>query len=103
MLQKFRFFIIIFLLFLFFLPGFAKLQELRQRLSDAEDKIRKTQRENAILEDEIAQLRSNQEYLEMVAREKMGVVKKGETVLKFIQEDEAGNTAANQTAASLKQ
>lgn len=99
MLKNFRLFIIIFILFLVFLPGFAKLQELKQKLSDAEEKILKTQRENTILEDKIAQLKSNQEYLEMVAREKMGVVKKGETVLKFIQEDEAGNTTANQTAA----
>ena len=96
MLQKFRLFIIIFILFLIFLPGFAKMQELRQRLSDIEEKMQKTQRENAILEEKIVQLKGNQEYLEMVAREKMGIVKKGETVIKIIQEGEEANaTSAN--------
>jgi len=96
MLKKFRLFIIIFILFLIFLPGFAKLQELRQKFSDIEEKMQKTQQENAILEGKIAQLKNSQEYLEMVAREKMGVVKKGETVLKFVPEDAADNTTGNQ-------
>ena len=99
MLQKFRFFIIIFILFLIFLPGFAKLQELKQKFSDGEEKIRKTQRENAILEEEITQLKNSPEYLEIVAREKMGVVRKGETVLKFVPEDAPDNVTGNQTAA----
>ena len=33
----------------------------------------------------------------MVAREKMGVVKKGETVLRFVPEDTAGNVTTNQS------
>ena len=99
MLKKFRLFIIIFILFLIFLPGFAKMQELRQKLTDIEEKMEKTQRENAILEEKIVQLKGNQEYLEMVAREKMGVVKKGETVLRFVPEDAAGNVTTNQSVA----
>ena len=99
MLQKFRLFIIIFLLVLIFLPGFAKLQELRQKLSDTQLQIEKTQRRNALLEDRIARLKNNTEDLEIVAREKMGVVKKGETVLKIVPEtpanvtSETGNTS----------
>ena len=73
------------------------MQELRQRLSDIEEKMQKTQRENAILEEKIVQLKGNQEYLEMVAREKMGVVKKGETILRFVPEDAAGNVTTNQS------
>ena len=99
MLKKFRLFIILFILFLIFLPGFAKLQELRQRISDIEEKMQKTQRENAVLESKIVQLKGNQEYLEMVARAKMGVVKKGETVLKFVPEDTDGNVTGNQSIA----
>jgi len=87
MLQKFRFFIIIGMLVVIFLPGFAKLQELRVKLSDIETRIRQTQRENARLEERIAQMK-NKEYLEIVAREKMGVVKKGETVIKIIRDGE---------------
>lgn len=93
MLQKFRLFIIIFILILVFLPGFAKLQELRQKLSDTEDKLRKTQKQNFLLEEKIAQMKNNSEYLELVAREKMGIVKKGETVLKIVPE-----TAVNETS-----
>jgi len=87
MLQKFRLFIIIGILVLIFLPGFAKLQELKVKLADIEARIRRTQRDNAFLEERIAQM-DNKEYLEIVAREKMGVVKKGETVIKIIREGE---------------
>ena len=76
MLKSFRFFIIIFILVVLFFPGFAKLQELKSKLADMENEIRKTQSQNALLEEKIAKM-SNQAYLEIVAREKMGVVKKG--------------------------
>jgi cell division protein FtsB len=85
MLHKFRFFIIIFVLVGIFFPGFAKLQEFKTKLVDTENEIRRTQRQNSLLEEKIAKMQ-NQEYLEIVARDKMGVVKKGETVLKIIRE-----------------
>ena len=88
-MKTLRLFIIIFILFLIFLPGFAKVQELKARLRDAEDSFRRVQEENAGLEDRIAQMRNSTDYMEMVAREKMGVVKKGETVLKMVPTDEA--------------
>jgi cell division protein FtsB len=100
MLRSFRLFIIIFILFLIFLPGFAKMQELKSRLRDAEDRFRKVQAENAALEDKIAQMRNNTEYMEMVAREKMGVVRKGETILKIVSTEEAESPAANTTATN---
>lgn len=99
MLKKFKFFTIIIVLILLFLPGFAKLQELKQKLSDIEDEIQKTQREIVLFEKKIAQMK-NQEYLEIVAREKMGVVKKGETVIKIIQEGEEVSAAQNATPAN---
>jgi cell division protein FtsB len=105
MLKKFRLFIIIGILILLFLPGFAKLQELKQKLSDTEAEILKTQKQNAILEEKIAQMKGNQEYLENVAREKMGVVRKGETVLKIIHEDAvpAGNTTVTNATKTQSQ
>jgi cell division protein FtsB len=87
MLKKLNFFIIICVLAVLFFPGFAKFQELKQKLSDTEAKLRQTQKRNAFLEERIGQLKTNQDSLEIVAREKMGVVKKGETVLKLIRED----------------
>ncbi|MBI5873554.1 MAG: septum formation initiator family protein [Candidatus Omnitrophica bacterium] len=98
MLKNLRFFIIIFILVALFLPGFAKLQELKSKLADMEDEIRKTQSQNALLEEKIAKM-SNQAYLEIVAREKMGVVKKGETVIKIIREGEEMPVAENSTQA----
>ncbi len=105
MLQSFRFFIIIGILILLFLPGFAKLQELKGKLADTEAMIRRTQKDNALLEERIAQMK-NQEYLEIVAREKMGVVKKGETLVKIIHEGEEElpqvKKPANATKNSVK-
>jgi len=93
MLKNLRLFIIIIILFLIFLPGFAKVQELKQKFRETEEKIRKVQIENALLQEKIAQMKNSQEYVEIVAREKMGVVKKGETVMKFVPEgDEGTNT-----------
>ncbi len=97
-MKNLRLFIILVILFIVFLPGFAKLQELKAKLAETEEKIRKAQRQNVILEQRIAQLQNNTAYLEMVARDKMGIVKKGETVLKIVHEDEAG--MVNQTNAS---
>lgn len=98
-MKNFRLFIIIFILVLIFLPGFAKLQEMRQKLNDTENRIRQVQRRNAALEERIAQLQNNTQYLEMVAREKMGMVRKGETVLKIVREDEVpANMTTNSTA-----
>ena len=97
-MKTLRLFIIIFILFLIFLPGFAKVQELKSRLRDTEDRFRKVQQENAALEDRIAQMRNGTEYMEMVAREKMGVVKKGETILKIVSTDEAETSAGNASA-----
>jgi cell division protein FtsB len=96
-LKNLRLFIIVVILLIIFLPGFAKFQELKAKLAETEERIRKAQRQNAILEQRIAQLQNNTAYLEMVARDKMGIVKKGETVLKIVREDEAApqNTTQN--------
>jgi cell division protein FtsB len=96
MLKKFRLLTIIGVLFFIYLPGFSKLQELKQRLNDAESEIRRVHRENYDLEQKIVSMRTDREALEIVAREKMGVVKKGETVLKIISEP-AGQPVGNTT------
>lgn len=87
MLKNLRLLIIVVILVLIFLPGFAKVQELKTRLRDAQENIIKTQRRNAELEETIAKMQNSPEYLEIVAREKMGVVKKGETVIKIVPSD----------------
>ena len=88
MLKSLRLYIIIGILLLVFLPGFSKIQELRARLQEAQAKLEETQRHNAQLEERISRLQSDEDTMEMVARERLGVVKKGETVIKIIREGE---------------
>jgi len=67
-----------------FLPGYSKLQELRERNKDLEEKIRLLSKENQILQEEFERLRTDPSYLEKFAREKTGVVRKGEIPIKII-------------------
>jgi len=88
MLKSLRLYIIIGILLLVFLPGFSKIQELRARLREAQAKLEETQQQNALFEERITRLQSDEDTMEMVARERLGVVKKGETVIKIIREGE---------------
>ena len=67
-----------------FLPGFSKLQDLREKNRDLEDKIRRLNIENALLEEEMKKVGSDPVYQERVAREKMGIVRKGEIPIKIV-------------------
>ncbi len=69
-----------------FIPGFAKLQGLRSKNVDLEDKIRRLQVENALLQQELRRIEEDPIYQERIAREKMGVVRKGEIPIKIIPE-----------------
>lgn len=90
MLSKLRkafwlFGITIFLLVIF-LPGYTKLQELKDRSRDLEDKIRRLSIENSLLQQEIKRIEDDPLYQEKIARDRMGVVKKGEIPVKIIPE-----------------
>jgi len=82
------FFAIVVLLLVLFLPGYTRLQELRDRNRDLEDKIRRLALENDILQQELKRIESDPIYQEKIAREKMGVVRKGEIPLKIVPESE---------------
>jgi len=71
-------------LLIIFLPGYTKLQELRDRNRDLETKIRQLNVENALLQQELERTENDPLYQEKVAREKMGVVRKGEIPVKII-------------------
>lgn len=69
-------------LVLIFLPSFAKYQELsnknnmlNQKIMAANDEIKRLEKEKVRLQTDIA-------YIEKRAREKIGVVRKGEIVIK---------------------
>lgn len=71
-----------------YLPGLSKLQELRleeERLSkdltDLNQRIQKLQEEKGLLQ-------NDQDYLEKVIREELGLVRPGEMVYKLVPEKE---------------
>lgn len=79
-------FIITVVILVVFLPSYSKMQELKQKNLDLEQKIRTLEIKNKKLEQEGRFLKNNPEYLEKVAREKMGLIRQGETVYKIVPE-----------------
>jgi cell division protein FtsB len=75
--------VVIFLLIIF-LPGYSKLQELRDKNRDLQNKIKNLQIENVLLQEELKRIEVDPVYQEKIAREKMGVVRKGEIPIKII-------------------
>jgi cell division protein FtsB len=65
-----------------FLPPFAKYQELRAKNKRLEDEIARLKVETKRLEEEKRKLETDITYVEKKAREKIGVVRKGEIVIK---------------------
>lgn len=82
--KAFSFFGILFFLLIIFLPGYTKLQELKDKNDDLEMKIKYLNVENALLQEELKRIESDPVYQERIAREKMGVVRKGEIPIKVI-------------------
>jgi len=70
-----------------FLPGYTKLQELKDKNYDLETRIKGLKIENALLDQELKRIESDPIYQEKVAREKMGVVRKGEIPIKIVPPD----------------
>lgn len=65
-----------------FLPSFAKYQEFYYKNKRLEERIEFLRSENKRLEEEKRRLETDITYIEQKAREKLGVVRKGEIVLK---------------------
>lgn len=75
----------VFLLVLF-LPGYTKLQELRDKNRDLTARIKRLSIDNYLLQEELKRIQNDPIYQEKIAREKMGVVRKGEIPIKIIPE-----------------
>jgi len=71
-------------LLIIFLPGYTKLQELRDKNFELETKIKKLTVENTLLQYELKRVENDPVYQEKILREKMGVVRKGEIPVKII-------------------
>lgn len=87
-------FIITVVILVVFLPSYSKMQELKQKNLDLEQKIRTLEIKNKKLEQEGRFLKNNPEYLEKVAREKMGLIRQGETVYKIVPQNTSRGGAA---------
>ncbi len=69
-------------LLVIFLPPFAKYQELRYKNKKLEAELRSLKEASRRLEDEKRKLETDITYIEKKAREKIGIVRKGEIVIK---------------------
>jgi len=75
-------------LLLVFLPGYTKMQDLKEKNRELSVNINKLQKENVLLQKEIKRLQYDPLYQEKVARDKMGIVRRGEIPFKVIPEGE---------------
>ena len=66
-----------------FLPGYTKLQELRVKNRMLEEKFRRMTVDNSLLQEELKRVENDPVYREKIARDKMGVVRKGEIPIKM--------------------
>ncbi|MCK4851708.1 MAG: septum formation initiator family protein [Candidatus Omnitrophica bacterium] len=65
-----------------FLPGYSRLQKLREDREDMRTRSSLLSRHNDTLKEEIRKMEQDPGYVEKKAREKLGIVKKGEFIYK---------------------
>lgn len=82
--RLFWFFGIAVFLLILFLPGYTKLQELRDKNRTLESRIKKLNINNSLLQEELKQIETDQDYQEKIMRDKMGVVRRGEIPVKIV-------------------
>ena len=78
---------IVLVILIIFLPGYTKLQELRDRNKDLEVRIEKVKSENELLKNEILRIQHDPIYQEEIVRKKLGVVRKGEVIYRIEPEE----------------
>ena len=78
---------VILIVLIIFLPGYTKLQELKDKNRDLEVRINKIKLENSLLKNEIMRIQQDPIYQEEIIREKLGVVRKGEVIYKIEPEE----------------
>lgn len=82
-------------LFIIFLPGAVKYYRLSLHKAQNETKLRALMDENKRLAEENRKLKEDPVYIEKVARENLGLAKKGEVVVKFINQDKNNTGPSN--------
>ena len=72
----------------FFMPKFQEERRLRARLEEARQDVRRTAEQLRELKLKQERLREDPRYVEKIARADLGLAKPGETVFRFVEEDE---------------
>jgi len=65
-----------------YLPGFSRLQQLKEENRNLEKRIEILEKANTELEEVNEKLEKDPNYVEKIAREKLGMTRKGEIILK---------------------
>jgi cell division protein FtsB len=86
----------------FFLPAYLKMQALSEKNRAYEREIRRLELSTALSEEERRRLREDPEYFEMVAREKLGIIKDDEVIYKVLPPGQKSAPASSETAGLLK-
>jgi len=81
----------IFVILLIFLPGYSRLQKLKEKNRLLNSEIEKLNKENQDLACQIGRLEADPFYIEKKARDKMGIGKRGEVRYRIIHENEEDN------------
>ena len=77
-------FVLTVVILVLFLPSYAKMQELKKKNRDYAAQIEFLTKRNQQLEQEKNLLENDPAYFEKVGREKMGLIRQGETVYKIV-------------------
>ena len=78
------FFLSLLLLGIIFIPGYARIKKLARENQKLEKQIKEIRETNLKLKEEQQRLKADPFYLEKVAREKLGVARKGEIVYRVV-------------------
>ena len=82
-----RLFVLTSFVLIIFLPSYTRLQDLREKNRLYQKEIGDLKAKNIELLEEKRRLEEDPEYLEKVAREKMGLIKEGEVVYQLVPAD----------------
>ena len=77
-------FIITVIIAVVFLPSYSKMQDLKQKNQEFSQRIHDLEVKDKKLEEERRLLLTDPDYLEKVARERMGLIRDGEKVYKIV-------------------
>ena len=72
--------IVLLLLCWSFFNNYRQIQKLQRELEQLENEISETKEKNTLLENQLEKV-DDDEYIERIARERLGLVKPGETLL----------------------